>query len=95
MIARSKLTDRDPIADPREGDAFLCYLPNGIAKVFVVHRRAEWVWFGGPDLPIRSARVDHFTETLGIAKAQCMNHLSEEDLWPTPLHDNSTDRVSP
>jgi hypothetical protein len=82
------MSTRNPLTDPQRDDAFLCYLPTGPSKIYVVRRRAQWVWFGGPDLPIRSARVDHFTETLAMALAQCMNHLSEEQLWPTPKHDD-------
>lgn len=84
---------RDPIADPQDGDVFMCFPPGITVKIFVVHRRAEWVWFGGPTLPIRSARVDHFAETFLKARAQCMNHLREEDMWPTPKHDDSGDGV--
>lgn len=86
------MTARDPLADPQQGDAFLCRIPHN-TKVFIVHRRAEWVWFGGPDLPIRSARVDHFVQTLEIARARCVNDLGEERLWPTPAHDASADGV--
>jgi hypothetical protein len=87
------MTTRDPIADPQKGDVFMCCLPGSTVKIYVVHRRAEWVWFGGPTLPIRSARVDHFADTLLHTRAQCMNLLREEDLWPTPKHDNSGDGV--
>ena len=82
--------DRDPTSDPQAGDCFLVHFPcGGAVAVHVVHRRAEWVWFAGAHIPIRSSRVDHFVHTLVMGRAECMNALDEERRWPTPRLDPS------
>jgi len=78
---------RDTIADPQAGDCFLCTLPCGKMAVHVVHRRAQWVWFASGNIPIRSSRIDHFAQTLLMAKAVPMDDLTELERWPEPKDD--------
>lgn len=77
------MSERNPLTDPQAGDCILAYAPDPVA-IHVVHRRDDLVWFGGARIPIRSATVAAFVETLRMAKATSMNHLSELEKWPVP-----------
>lgn len=75
---------RNPLKDPQTGDCILAYGSCGPVSIHIVHRREDTVWFASATFPIRSANVNAFVETMEMANASSMNHLSEFDKWPQP-----------